>query len=245
MKEAEKRRFELRHTDKIILGIIAVMVVAIVVLNILQRCGQTLINGALMLFLPTLMLFVLVGWIGYVLIRHIPGRTARIVVGSIGGVVLVIALLLVFTYVSFFASFSVPREYATLRSPSGEHTLVVLRALDSDEERIDQRVAARLAADPEGSEEVTAEDWGYVYKAYPLGLLGMFYKSNANVEGEVYLSYREAAPAAAEEGQSEDEAPDTAPIGVMMLEWLDDESTAHFFVQDPGVAEGGECYVRF
>lgn len=243
MKETEKRRFELRHPDKIILGVIAVMVVATIVLNIMQRCGQTLINGALMLFLPTLTLFVLVGWIGYVLIRRIPGRTVRIVVGSLAGIVLAIALLLVFTYVSFFASFSIPREYATLRSPGGEHTLVVLRTLDPDEERIGQRVAARLAADPEGTEEVTAEDWGYVYRAYPLGLLGLFYQSNADVEGEVYLTYRDALSTAAEEG--EDVAPDPEPIGVMMLEWLDNGSTAHFYVENPGIAEGGECYVRF
>ena len=30
-----------------------------------------------------------------------------------------------------------------------------------------------------------------------------------------------------------------------MLEWLDDEATAHFYVKDPGTAEGGECTVRF
>ena len=35
------------------------------------------------------------------------------------------------------------------------------------------------------------------------------------------------------------------PQGTMMLEWLDDGATAHFYVDDPGVGEGGECTVRF
>lgn len=297
----EKPRFSLRSSDKIILGILAGLIVLIIALNVLVRFGLTLVNGALMLFLPTFSLFILVGWIGYVLIRRIKNKTARLVVGSLLGMLLFVLLMLVFTYVSFIANVSVPRKYATLKSPSGEHTLVVLRALDPDEERIEQRRAARLAANPDSDPEVTAADWGYLYKAYPNGPLGLFYRSNADVEGEVYLTVRDivttedtqanttsaptpdasAEPAsgesteAAAEPESEaateesaepeseaateetaeavseaatDEAAEPAesePIGVMMLEWLDDENTAHFYVENAGVAEGGDCYVRF
>ena len=35
------------------------------------------------------------------------------------------------------------------------------------------------------------------------------------------------------------------PIGTMMLEWLEDDTVAHFYVENAGVAEGGECTVRF
>ena len=240
-KNSEGRRFELRRSDKILLGVEAVLVVAIIALNILQRCGQSLINGALMLYLPVLALFVLVGWGGYALIRRISRRTVRIVVGSIAGLVLALALMLVFTYVSFVASIGVPRLYKVLKSPSGAHTLVVMRTLDPDERRIEQRKAARLAADPDGDPEVTAADWGYAYTAYPKGLLGLFYRSDADVEGEVYLTYRDGVAPAAEEG----EAAEPEPIGAMMLEWLDDGDTAHFYVDNPGVSEGGECFVRF
>ena len=31
----------------------------------------------------------------------------------------------------------------------------------------------------------------------------------------------------------------------MMLEWLEDNTVAHFYVKDPGTAEGVECTLRF
>ena len=46
-----------------------------------------------------------------------------------------------------------------------------------------------------------------------------------------------AASAPAEEG--------ALPVGTLKLEWLDDEATAHFFVENPGPEEGGDLYVRF
>ena len=292
------RRFELRQSDKIVLGIIAVLIALIVVLNILQNAGLALIHGELMLYLPMLALFVLVGWGGYVLLRRIGNRTVRLVVTVVLGFVLLLALMVAYTYVGFIANISIPQRYRTMKSPSGAHTLVVLRRLDPDEERIEQRKAARLAVDPDGDPEVTVADWGVLYKAYPNGPLGLFYRSNADVEGEVYLTYRDAnagpaaktasqatageaageaseatagetagdaseatadetAGEASEAADAAEELPDTAAetsadegtesehFGVMMMEWLDDESTAHFYVENPGVAECGECFVRF
>ena len=243
MKEANtaKRRFELRSSDKIVLGIIAVMIVLIIALNIMQSNGLSLINGALMLYLPVLSMFVQVGWVAYALIRRISRGTVKLIVGCLVGFAMFLVLMLGFTYVSFLANVTIPRQYTKLKSPSGEHTLVVLRILDPNEERIEQRKAARLAADPDGNQEIIAADWGYIYRAYPQGFLGLFYRSNADVEGEVYLTYRDGIAHIAEEG----ETAEPEPIGAMMLEWLDDGNTAHFYVDNPGVAEGGECFVRF
>ncbi len=236
---ASGRRFSLRRSDKIVLAVIGALLVLTVALNIMQRCGLSPVNGALMLYLPVLTLLALVGWGGYALFRRISNRTVRIVVGCVFGLVLLVVVLLGFTYVSFIASIGTPHKYRTLVSPSGEHRLVVLRTLDPDDGRIEQRKAARLSADPDGDPEVTAADWGYVYRAYPEVLFGLFYRSDADVEGEVYLTYRDGIVPATDAGETPE------PIGTMMLEWLEDDTVAHFYVENAGVAEGGECTVRF
>ena len=233
------RRFSLRRSDKIVLAVLGVLVLLTIALNIMQRCGLSIVNGALMLYLPVLTLLILVGWGGYVLFRRIPNRTVKLVVGGLLGLTLLVVVLLGFTYVSFIASIGTPHKYRTMVSPSGEHRLVVLRTLDPDEARIEQRKAARLAADPEGDPEITAADWGYVYRAYPEALFGLFYRSDADVEGEVYLTYRDGIAPVTAEGEEPE------PIGTMMLEWLENDTVAHFYVENAGVAEGGECTVRF
>ena len=48
----EKRRFELRQSDKVILIILAVQVLLIIALSVLQRFGLSLIKGAITLYLP-------------------------------------------------------------------------------------------------------------------------------------------------------------------------------------------------
>lgn len=233
------RRFSLCRSDKIVLAVLGVLVLLTIALNIMQRCGLSIVNGALMLYLPVLTLLILVGWGGYVLFRRIPNRTVKLVVGGLLGLALLVVVLLGFTYVSFIASIGTPHKYRTMVSPSGEHRLVVLRTLDPDEARIEQRKAARLAADPEGDPEITAADWGYVYRAYPEALFGLFYRSDADVEGEVYLTYRDGIAPVTAEGEEPE------PIGTMMLEWLENDTVAHFYVENAGVAEGGECTVRF
>ena len=244
----EKRRFELRQSDKVILIILAVQVLLIIALSVLQRFGLSLIKGAITLYLPIAALFVLVIWGAYVLIRRIRNRTAKIIVGGAVVLVVMVVLMLVFTYVGFVATITVPQKYTTINSPSGAHKLVVMRALDPDEERIEARKAARLEADPDGDPDVTVRDWGYVYRAYPQ-VMGMFYRSNADVEGEIYLSYSDGVipveDEATEEGEEAKQPAEERQHGTLMLEWQDGESVAHFFVQDPGIAEGGECTVRF
>ena len=239
----KRRRFALRQSDKIILGIIGVMVVAIIALTILQQAGLWLINGALMLYLPVMALIALVGWGGYALVRRIRKNGLRYVAIAALATLIMVVLVLAFTYVGFIATITVPQRYTTVRSPSGKHTLVVMRALDPDEGRISQRHDARMEVAPDSDPGVTVTDWGYVYRAYPQALLGLFYRQNADVEGEVYLAYGDGAiPFTEEEAAA---AAARMQRGTLMMDWDDDEQTAHFYAENPGPGEGGDCYVRF
>lgn len=237
-----RRRFSLASLgplDKVALAAVVVMLVAIIALNILQRCGLSLINGAVTLFLPFLALFVLVAWGASALVRRIGHRAVKIAVGCLAALVLLAVMMLGSTYISFVAAITVPQRYAVMAAPSGADRLVILRVLDADDARIEARRDARLAADPDGDPEITARDWGYVYRGYPQAL-GLFYRSDADVEGEVCLAYLEGTVPV----DDAEHAPEL-PHGTLMLEWLDDGATAHLFVDSPGVAEGGECTVKF
>lgn len=233
-----KRRFLSRQSDRIFLIIIAVLLLVTIVLNVIQRFGLYLINGAMTLYIPTMAVIVLLGWGGFALVRHISNRTVKLVVGGLLALVGMLGLTLAFSYVGFVATFAIPQSYTTVRSPVNGQTVVVLRALDPDEDRIEERKAARLAADPDGDPEVTVQDWGYLYRAYPR-VLGLFYRQNADLEGEVRLAYGSGTAQAPAEGE---EAPAETPTrGTLMVEWLDEGKTVHFFVDNPGPAEGGEC----
>ncbi len=244
-EQTEKRRLTLRHSDKVILCVLGVLIVLIIALTILQRNGLSLVNGLATLFLPLAAVFLLVGWGVYALVRRISRRGVKLAVGAVLMLVLLVVMLLAFTYFSFVAAVTLPQRYTVIQPPSGGRRLVVMRSLESDEERMNERVAARLALDPNGDPGITAEDWGYEYRAYPLLLKGLFYRSNADVEGEVHLAYRQRADAQADGEATDGETPAGLSHGTLMVEWLDDGATAHFYVQDPGVAEGGDCYVRF
>ena len=287
MKSKSNFFSRLSTVDKIVLGVIALLAVVTVILNILDGAGLKLSNAPLMLYLPIVALVALVVWGGTALIRRINGKVTKIVVGSCAVMVLMIALMVGFTYLSLVTYTALPHAYKTLSDPSGKHTLLVLWQFDADsqrnEESIQQRKDARRALYPETTEETIA-DVTVAFEAYPLALGGLFYRSNADAEGRVYLAYtgnvapmnslESALPTPAPTGAAattaapaETEAPvetaapaetaaaaataEAAPVelidtphGTMMLEWLDDDTTAHFYVKDPGTAEGGEYTLR-
>lgn len=223
---AENRRFRLGKVDWIFLGVIVVMMLISVGLTLLQRGGLTLADAALTLYLPLLAVAAVAIWIMVILHRVIKRPVLRRVVTWVLGVVLVFVFVRVMTYAGYISAVTLPQRYRTIKSPSGARSVLVLRKLDDDETHFDARRAARLDADPDSGEEYTADDMGFVYTAYPPALAGLFYRNNADVEGEITLSY-------------------TGNDGTMMVEWLEDESVAHFYVDNPGVAEGGELFVRF
>ena len=288
MKSKSNFFSRLSTLDKIVLGVIALLAVVTVILNILDGAGLKLSNASLMLYLPIVALVALVVWGGTALIRRINGKVTKIVVGSCAVMVLMIALMVGFTYLSLVTYTALPHAYKTLSDPSGKHTLLVLWQFDADsqrnEESIQQRKDARRALYPETTEETIADDVTVAFEAYPTVLGGLFYRSNADAEGRVYLAYtgnvapmnslESALPtpapteaAATTAAPAETEAPvetaapaetaaaaataEAAPVelidtphGTMMLEWLDDDTTAHFYVKDPGTAEGGEYTLR-
>lgn len=263
-----------RTLDKVILGVISALVLVTVVLNAMDRFGLKLVNASLMLYLPVVTLLALVGWGAYALIRRMKGRVAKIAVGSLAVMLVMIAVMVGFAYLSLVTYTALPHAYKTLADSSGKHKVVVLWQFDSDAERnessIEARKQARLEAYPDSDPETIGDDVTVVFEAYPSALMGLFYRANADVEGRVYLAYTKnvapmnaietpaetAAPTAAADGGEEEAvgAQATAepaqarlidtPHGTLMLEWPDAD-TAHFYVQDAGVAEGGEITVRF
>lgn len=265
-----------RRSDKIILGVIAALVLVTIVLNVMDRLGLRLANGALMFYLPVAALLALVGWGAYALIRRLKSTAVKALVGGLVVLALMLVVTVGFTYLSLVTYTALPHVYKTLADPSGQHKLAVVWQFDSDVERnetsIAARKAARLEAYPDSDPETLADDVTVAFEAYPSALFGLFYRSNADVEGRVFLAYTknvapmnslevpaeaQATEAPAEAGQAEEAVGAQAtgapaepvlidtPHGTLMLEWLDDNRTAHFYVQDPGVAEGGECTVRF
>lgn len=260
--------------DKVLLGVITALVVATIVLNIMDRAGLKLANAALMFYLPVGTLLALVGWGAYALIRRAKSRVTKVAVGSIVAMVMMVVVMVGFAYLSIVTYTALPHAYKTLSDPDGKHKLLVIWQFDSDAERneasIQARKEARLAAYPDSDPETLADDVTVAFEAYPTALFGLFYRTNVDAEGRVFLAYTgnvapmnslqaadTPAPTAAPEAEGDEAVGAQAtpepvqpqiietPHGTLMLEWLDDNDTAHFYVKDAGVAEGGEYTLRF
>ena len=222
MEHSQRRKFEFGIVDKIVLfGMLAVLVV-LIVLNVLARLNLQLIYGELYMFGTLLIPIALVAWGFYRLIRRMKERRTKLIVGSVLGLVLMLVFTVVMSYFSVIASMSIPQKFGTVVSPSGAHKLVVLRGFDLDEERLEARRASRLAEDPEGDPETLAEDYSYRYLAFP-PVLGIFYRSDVQYEGDIVMGF--SSPA------------------TLMVEWQANETVAHFYVDNPGVGDGGELFV--
>ncbi len=242
----------LRTSDKVLLGVVTLLLVVTIILNILQACGLSLINQAVMLYVPVLALFALVAWGIFALVRRISSRGVRLTVGIVAAMLGMLVMMVGYTWFYSFTLMMYPHEYKPKSPLPGNHNLVVLWQFDTDVEHseasIAQRKAARLEAYPDSGEDDRADDYTVIFRVYPR-VAGIFYRSNVDVEGKVYLACTGNVipldviqPA---EGSDAEPVTIETPHGTMMLEWLDDNSTAHFYVKDPGTAEGGECTVKF
>ena len=221
--EKGRRRIALTRMDRYVLIIIAIMVAVTVILTVLSACGLRLIRGEIYLFLPAVLMVALVGWGLSLLYRRIKSRPVKIAVGLLLGIAGFMVMVVGMSYLSFAATLTVPQRYNTVTSPDGVHQLVVLRLMDLDEARINARHDARLAQNPEGDQEIIADDWGYVYTAYaPVAWL--FYRPDSLIEGEVYLG--------------------SASQGQLMVDWEEDGAVGRFFVQNPEAQDGGEMRAR-
>ena len=223
--ETEKKtpRFEFRKPDKILLFVLLTLVLVTVALTVLRSFHLELINGVLYLYLPLLILATAAGWGIYALVRRIRRNGLRMALTVLLSLVGFLAVVLAFSFIGYLANVNLPQRFTTVSSPDGARKLVVLRSFElPEDEHIARRKAARLEADPDSGEDVVAEDWGFAYTAYPRALR-FFYRSDADVEGEVHLGFASAA--------------------TMMVEWPE-ERTARFYVQEPQPGDDGECFVR-
>lgn len=218
MSQPKKPR--LSGGDRIVAWTLLVMVVLTIALVVLNALNLRLVAGELYLFLPMMVLLLLIGWGGSALWRRMRPGTLRKVVGAVLIAAMALVVMLALSFTTMFAGINVPRKYVTMTNEG--HSLVVLRALDSDQTRIDARYAARREADPESNPEMTAEDWGYTYTAYKPALLGLFYRPDTLLEGEVHIGYVSKAE--------------------LMVEWEDD--VGHFFIKNPQVGDEGEMRAR-
>lgn len=215
-----KKRFRLTGKDRIVAIVILVLAVLTVALSGLSALGYNLVFSEAYFFLPIATLLTLIGWGASALWRRMKQGIARKIVGGALILVMVLLAMLAMTYGSLFSGLTMPKKYAVVSNDG--HSLLVMRVLDPDKDRIDARRAARLAADPEGSQDITAEDWGYTYTAYARALVGLFYKPKSLIEGEVHIGYASKAE--------------------LMVEWTDD--VGHFFIKDPEVGDEGEMRAK-
>ena len=218
--ERKTARPRLMGRDRIVALMLLAMAVIMVILGVLLALGLRLVFGDLYLFMPVIMLLTLVGWGFSALARRIANPRARLAAAVAMVVVMLLLALLALTAVSVAGGLIIPRKYADITGDGGK--LVVMRSLDPDEGRISARREARLAADPEGNPETVVEDWGYVYRAYGTDPMGIFYRKNTLLEGEVCIGYASKAE--------------------LMVEWEDD--IAHFFIKNPETGDGGEMRAR-
>ena len=215
-----KKRFRLTGGDRIVAWVLLAMLVATVLLVVLNMLNLRLVAGELYLFLPIMAALLLIGWGGSALWRRIRPGGVRKAVGAVLVVVMALLVMLAMSFVSMFAGINVPRKYVTMTNEG--HSLVVMRALDGNEERLNARRAARLEADPESSPELVAGDWGYTYTAFKPALMGLFYRPDTLLEGEVHIGYVSKAE--------------------LMVEWEDD--VGHFFIKNPQVGDEGEMRAK-
>ena len=225
----EKRKLvRLSMPSKVILGVLAVMAVILLALTIMRNNGLHLIQGEYYLIGPLLMILLLLGWGTYGLFKRFSGRGARMAIALAGSLVVLLLLNYAMNYISYFVTVAIPQRYAEIKSPDGQHTVVLMRTLDPTQERTDERRAARVAADdpeadPSGA-DYAETDFCYRYVAYPKGPLGLFFRSDADVEGEVFEAY--------------------GAEGRLKYDWPD-ENTFRLWITEPGIGEGGEWLLRF
>lgn len=219
MSESRKR-FRLTGGDRIVFYLLLALVAIMVILTVLSALNLRLVAGELYLFLPVMLVLVLLGWGVSALWRRIRPGGIRKVVGVVLVIVMALVVMLSLSFASMFAGINIPRKYTVMTNEG--HSLLVMRGLDSDTERLEGRRAARLAAYPDSPQELVGEDWGYTYTAYKPALMGLFYRPDSLLEGEVHIGYGSKAE--------------------LMVEWEDD--VGHFFIKNPEPFDSGEMRAK-
>ena len=225
MSEKTPRRGLLSGTgDKVALIAVIVLLVFTLLINLLNALGLRLVEGSLYIFVPLLLALFALGWGFSILVRRITRPTLKKVVGVVLVLVMLVLAAVGMQFGAFASGMSFPTVYAVMTAPDNVHRLIVMRGLDADEQRIYARRDARVAADPDAAPEVTIDDWGYIYTAYALGPLDLFYRPKTLIEGQVRIGY--------------------ASKGELMLEWEKDNTEGRFFIKNPEPLDEGEMRAR-
>ena len=214
-------KLRLNKVDKVILVGLIILMLVLAVLSVMSRFGLILIKGSLYTLGAFASLAILLGWGCYALVRIFKKKSTRMIMGTLAAVVMFLLLTVGVSLISVFSSISIPVEFDTI--VNGDKKVVILKGYDLDEARVALRKEERLKNDPEADPEDTAEDYGYHYYAYPK-VMGIFYRADADVEGEIYVGQASQAQ--------------------LMIEWLD-ENTAHLFLENPEIGDGGDFYLRY
>lgn len=215
------RRPQLARGDKIVLWVLIALVVVTLALSGLNALDLRLTTGGLYLILPVMTLLLLLGWGMSALWRRMKQGVARKAVGAVLVLVMALVLMVAMTFTSVFSSMNIPSRYAVMADDNG-HRLVVMRGIDPNEARMNARHEARLSANPEGSTEMTVEDFGFTYTAYAPAVMGLFYRPSTLLDGEVHIGYASKAE--------------------LMLEWSD--GIGHFFIKNPEIGDEGEMHAK-
>lgn len=216
-----KLKIRLNTVDKVILIVLIVLMVLMAAVSIMSRFGLMLINGSLYILGAFAGLVILLGWGGYVLVRVFKKRSTRLVMGTLVSVVIFLLTVVGVSFITMFSAISIPSEFDTV--VNGDRKVVILKGYDIDEERMALRFNERAKQNPGVEITESPEDYGFCYYAFPKAM-GIFYRADADVEGEVYIGQNSQAR--------------------LMIEWTD-ENTAHLFVDNPGIADGGDWYLRY
>ncbi len=239
-----KERKPIGTLGKITMVYIGVLSLILVVVNVLERMGYVLIQNYLnivgVLLLTLSLIVVLLVW----LIRKIPSRVVKCVVGFLAAMVVMLAGTAVLDQVSTYVTLLLPSEYSVLQSPNGTQA-VILRGVDTGYDlsdaanteeslqqtmdRMEQRKAYILENHPEEADTLESEDdypvgaYGYYFIAYPR-VAGIFYNTNAETEGRVYLGAQSAAK--------------------LNYEWQEN-GDLRLYLNDAEVGDSGEVIVHF
>jgi len=216
-----KGRIRLNKADKVIFIVLTALLLVMAVLSVMSRFAIMLIDGKMYIFGAIAGLIIMLGWAGYAIVRRIKNKTTRLVTGTVLSVVLFILVTICITFIGMVAFVTIPVEFDTV--VNGDKQVVILRGYDVDEERMLQRYNERVKQNPGTEIEQSPEDYGFSYYAYPK-VMGIFYRADAKTEGEVYIGQNSEA--------------------TLMIEWLD-ENTAHLFVANPGIGDGGDLYLYY
>lgn len=229
----QSSRSRLSTFSKVMIALIAVDILVVMIFTILDGFGLHLLIPEIISVGSALVIVLFLVWVGVGVYNRIRSERARRVYRVIGlslGMGISMFLLVVAAQLTMYA---MPHAYGTIESPLGQK-VVILRLNDvgagteQDFAATLARMNARVAhlggeelADAndavEQLESYPEEAYGHVYIALPRKL-GIFYTSNAQIEGEIYRG--------------------SASQSGLFFEWIDD-TTVRFYLENPEPGDEG------